>query len=610
MRVAALVLVMLLAAAAFGQSVSIPEGLIVPQVALGGPADGVNYVTLVQFVNNNSATITGRLTLLSDSGTALSAKFDGQGPQPSLDLTLASGEARQIQITVDGEVTVGSMSLNFSPAAALTTVILQFKVGATVLSEVGVDAVDPSFNFIDATDFPAETDTNLGLNTGIAIANRTAATSYVLARLWDAGTGAVAASTIIQLPPNGHISKFVTELFSNVQTISQTRAKLSLDSCLTASCNVAPGAGFVATAIRVNGDQFTTIPVMERVSSGNAERVLPQVAFGGPANGLNMKTVLYLTTNVPTGIFGTADIFDDNGNPLPVSADNGSPSASITFTVPGNRVSRIVLSGDQTLRSGWIRLKLPGTAHLIANAVFQTFNGTTLASEASVLESPQIKQGLIYVKAGSGASNVGVAFANSASEADTIIVDLFDRSGSVADKREITLPPNGHLARFVTELFPQIASAGDFDGALSIHSSASFSALALRLSGDKVASLPVAEIGMYRPSITALRITRTQRSPAQVNFDIDVIDSDSDVATSASTAVNAAVLMDFGNNITPTGFITIDGSAVLNRTTGTLSGTFQPNVTGIPSGFSAIFFIQIQDAAGNPSNIVAAQPKF
>jgi len=172
------------------------------------------------------------------------------------------------------------------------------------------------------------------------------------------------------------------------------------------------------------------------------------------------------------------------------------------------------------------------------------------------------------------------------------------------------LPPNGHLAKFVTELFPQLASDSDFDGAIFIHSSTDFSALALRLSGDKLASLPVAEIGMYRPSITGLRITRTQRSPAQVNFEIDVQDFDSDLVTSASTTVTTGVIMDFGNNIQPNAVIPLDGSAVLNRATGTLSGTFQPGVTGIPSGFTAVFIIQIEDAAGNPSNIVAAQPKF
>ena len=95
----------------------------------------------------------------------------------------------------------------------------------------------------------------------------------------------------------------------------------------------------------------------------------------------------------------------------------------------------------------------------------------------------------------------------------------------------ITVPPNGHVARFVTELFPQLASLTDFDGALSVSSGISFSTLALRSTSDKFATLPIAANGMYRPAITALRVPTTQRSPAQINFQIDVIDYDSDLAT-------------------------------------------------------------------------------
>src|SRR5207247_5436727 len=144
--------------------------------------------------------------------------------------------------------------------------------------------------------------------------------------------------------------------------------------CSSSACNLAGGNGFIATVVRINGDQLTTIPVADRPDGGSQVRILPLVSFGGPATDINIKTVLYFTTNVSTGVFGTADIFDNDGNPLPASADAAARSSSLTFTVPGNRVSRVVLTGDQTLRSGWIRLTLPGSVHLIANAVFQTFN--------------------------------------------------------------------------------------------------------------------------------------------------------------------------------------------------------------------------------------------
>src|SRR5689334_22092618 len=116
MRVsAAVLLIVFCTAVAFGQTTFIPQILAFPQIAIGGDADGVNYVTLVQMVNNNSAAITGHVALYADNGSALSAIFDGQGPQSSLDMTLASGEARQIQITLNGVVTAGSMFITYSP---------------------------------------------------------------------------------------------------------------------------------------------------------------------------------------------------------------------------------------------------------------------------------------------------------------------------------------------------------------------------------------------------------------------------------------------------------------------------------------------------------------
>src|SRR5262249_25040246 len=159
---------------------------------------------------------------------------------------------------------------------------------------------------------------------------------------------------------------------------------------------------------------------------------------------------------------------------------------------------------------------------------------------------------------------------------------------------------------------PELASLTDFDGALSIHSSTPFSALALRLSSDKLATLPVAANGMYRPSITGLRITRTQRSGAQVSFEIDVTDFDSDVATSASTSVSATALIDFGSTGYDVGPMDLAASGILSRATGTLSGTFQPpNVSGtVPGGVSAVFYIQIQDSLGNTSNVVNIPVRF
>ena len=592
---------------ASGQVTYPPVTIAFPHVVAGGDPNGPHYVTLLQIVNNNSASTTAHVTLFSDSGSPLAVLFDGQDPQSTIDLKLDGGQSRQVQININGAITVGWMEIVYSPCDALTTVLLDSFSGTTLISEIGVD---PASDVMPATDFAAETDGVL--NTGIAIANPDTAAAYVLARLWDPSTGSVLASNALSVPANGHVARFLTELFPSVSNIKQIRAKVSLDSCSSSACNLAGGNGFIATAVRINGDQLTTIPVADRPDGGSQVRILPQVAFGGPATDINIKTVLYFTTNVSTGVFGTADIFDDDGNPLPASADGAAPASSITFTVPGNRVTRVVLSGDDTVRSGWLRLTLPGTVHLLVSAVFQTFAGSDLVSEASVLESVPLARGLIYVKSQSTSQDVGVAFVNPQTSPAAIDLRLLNRNGDVIGNQQITLPSNGHVARFVTEIFPQLASLPDFDGALSLHGAAIFAATALRLTGAKIAALPIASNSMYRPAINTVRVTKTQGSPARISFEIDVTDYDSDIVTNSSTTVSGVAYVDFGDAGYDYGPVMIDGASLLNQASGTLSGTFQPpNVTGaVPSGYPAVFYIYIFDSAGNQSNFVAIPTKF
>src|SRR5206468_12664383 len=161
-----ILMLLLCAAFAFGQQTSsIPVSIDFPQIAIGRDAEGANYSTLLQVVNNNSIPTTAHVALYSNDGSGLAALFDGQGPQTSMDIPLAGGQAREIRLTTSGPVTPGWMEITYSPAAALTTVILQFRFGATLRSEVGIQPEDT----ISAADLAVATDANH--NTGIAIAN-------------------------------------------------------------------------------------------------------------------------------------------------------------------------------------------------------------------------------------------------------------------------------------------------------------------------------------------------------------------------------------------------------------------------------------------------------
>src|SRR6185369_13007198 len=339
-RIAAVVLTLFFANMAYGQAQFQGVSVAFPQIVVGGDPGSTNYVTIIQLVNNNSAATGADIALFGDSGSPLAVSFDGQTAQSTMHVTLNSGEARQIQLTLSGDITPGWLEIDYSPSDALASVILQLRSGTSIVSEVGVD---PSFGLISQTNFSAETDTIL--NTGIAIVNPSTSTGYVFAQLWDPAAGTAIANTTVTLAANGHSAKLLTELFPSVPTINQIRAKVRLVSCSSATCT-SLGNGFIATAIRLNGDQFTTIPVAETPLAGDVlptTRILPHVAFGGSPSGVHLNTVLYFTTTVSSGVFGTAQIFDDNGNPLPASADGAAPASSFTFTVPGNRVTRVVL---------------------------------------------------------------------------------------------------------------------------------------------------------------------------------------------------------------------------------------------------------------------------
>src|SRR5207249_8325386 len=103
-----------------------------------------------------------------------------------------------------------------------------------------------------------------------------------------------------------------------------------------------------------------------------------------------------------------------------------------------------------------------------------------------------------------------------------------------------------------------------------------FAATALRLTGAKIAALPIASNGMYRPAINTVRVTKTQKSPAQISFEIDVTDYDSDIVTDSSTTVSGMAYVDFGDAGYDYGPVTIDGVRLLNQASGTLRGTLQP----------------------------------
>jgi len=607
-RAALLLFILVCAVPAFAQTSFQPVTVQFPEIVVG-VNEGLNYLTIVQAVNNNSTSSQGHIALFSDSGGTLSASFNNGAPAPTFDFTMDSGVSLQIVISSTGPISAGWMSITYNTAAPETTALLQYRAGTSVLTEVGLN---PFYGTMQSTDFVVETGPNL--NAGIAIVSPNGAGS-VLVRLWDPNNpGSLLGSTILSLPANGHVAKLLPELFPSVAGVGQILAQVSLDSCGTSTCTTGGGPGLIATALRLNmsNSSFTAIPVIQSPTGGTLVRVLPQIAVGGDPNGLNFQTALFLTTTASGGVTGVADIFDASGNPISVSANGGTPGSHFTFTVLSNTVMKIMLSGNTAVQVGWVRLTLPQSEPLIVNEVYETMNGSDVVTEAGVLESPQITGGLFYADQ-TGVENVGIAFANPQASSNPVTLTLYNDGGWVVDTQTVTLPAFGHLAQYVYEFFPSTLNAASrfSNWSVSMQSPLGFSVIALRVTGANFASIPVAQTIMYVPSITNVAVTGANRTTGTVSFTINVTDFTPNVVTPTSTAV----LIGAGVNYTQgfDGYFAVpnvNGSSLLNAQSGTVSGTFQGNASNIPSGTQASFYIFLQDALGNYSNIAYVPIRF
>ena len=231
-------------------------------------------------------------------------------------------------------------------------------------------------------------------------------------------------------------------------------------------------------------------------------------------------------------------------------------------------------------------------------------------SEAGVLEAPPATEGLLFADQ-SGVENAGLNFANPQASSNPVTLTLYNEGGYVVDTQTVTLPAFGHLARHLYEIFPSLNPTSTFNWSVSMQAPLGFSVVALRLTGANFASIPVAQTIMYVPAITNVAVTGTNRTTGTVSFTINVTDFTPNVVTPTSTAVMIGAGVNYTQGFDGYWAVpNVNGSSVINVQSGTVSGTFQGNASNIPSGTQATFYIFLQDALGNYSNIAYVPVRF
>jgi Matrixin/IPT/TIG domain len=129
-----------------------------------------------------------------------------------------------------------------------------------------------------------------------------------------------------------------------------------------------------------------------------------------------------------------------------------------------------------------------------------------LVSEAGVPAAPALQSGRIYAEVGP-IVNTGVAIANPNSTPAAVMFHFTDSSGADSGAGMITVPANGHIARFLNE--DPINGSSNFKGTFSFTSNVAVGVIALRrLNNERgealLSTLPVTDLSATVPTATGV----------------------------------------------------------------------------------------------------------
>jgi hypothetical protein len=217
--------------------------------------------------------------------------------------------------------------------------------------------------------------------------------------------------------------------------------------------------------------------------------ILPHVAAGG-------GWTSYLTINDPHGVSSrTVRIYfyDDSGQPLPLKVD-GVYQSDFAFTLAANQERTFVITADSDARSGQLQIASQGVEDLHSSLRFVYSDAMgNIIDAVGVLPTMGNYDWSFAIDKQTSTDNMGVAIANPRSGVNLAVsFDLYQNGARVPGTSSVTktIAPLGHLAKFVSELFPYAVYSGT--ATLKVSSKQeTFVAMALRADKSQYSSLSV-----------------------------------------------------------------------------------------------------------------------
>ncbi len=311
------------------------------------------------FVNNTIRKAEGTISFFDDNGNPLELEIDGVVDsvfpfETKLFSTL------KITTAGSGDLKSGWARIHSAHPIVVTSSFGAIRDNGTVITDVGVGESEPG------TEFTIFADTIGSNDTGLAVTNPDDEQSMnIEMTLNDAGGGMV-DQTVLNLPPRGHLARFLAQLFPEVENINEFEGTVVLKSITAAAAEAtaprsqdptgeAPLLPFAGLTLRISGVIFTSVPMVAPPAPDAEHRRLgfPQAA-DGELGDFKVSTTPVIFNNTDEPAAGNIEFFKSDGSFNEVQV-NGMATSVIPFNIPPRGVFRVDTDGEGELGVGWAR---------------------------------------------------------------------------------------------------------------------------------------------------------------------------------------------------------------------------------------------------------------
>jgi hypothetical protein len=261
-------------------------------------ASGNGWTTQLLLVNPTDDATSGTIRFFDDNGNERNRKTYTIAPRSSNRTVLDNDR----QDTLTGSASVEPDSGNGTP---VPLIVFSYASAGTTITETGVTSAEgnPLSSYIDVGD-PSIRES---VNSGIAIANPNDQTVSVRLRPASPLNDLAVDAVLLRIPPHGHISKFVSELFPDLRTFIGT-----LHTAATIEgAGGTPSISVIGLRGRYNSrNEFivaTVTPVVDR-APGATQIYLPHLVTGG-----GYTTRVFLVNTLPGWTAGTIGFRNSDG---------------------------------------------------------------------------------------------------------------------------------------------------------------------------------------------------------------------------------------------------------------------------------------------------------